>query len=409
MRVCVSLLSVVICGFGSWSPAAAQGTMTESDAVARVSLESPRARAIRATVDVARADARVAGLWPNPSVSLSREAVAGTSEQFVLLSQTLPITGRLGLASESAAAAVRAAELRVDDVLRRLRVDARRAYVGLAAVEARVRHLERALEDLKALVGILAARERAGDAAGFDRLRAERETAELAAELGAARAERARWQGELAVYFYPAPDPSSLRAEPLAPVPTPLPAVDDLVTRAGAARPDLLAFERDAEAARLAGAAAARSRVPEPEIVAGLKTSSTGDDRKGSVFSINFALPLFDRAQPGRARADAQARRAQAEGEALRDEINATIRAYHRAAGERRATADEYRRTALPASDDVRRIARVSYDAGERGILELIDAYRQASDARLRVVALDAAAAEADIDLERATALEIRR
>jgi outer membrane protein TolC len=48
----------------------------------------------------------------------------------------------------------------------------------------------------------------------------------------------------------------------------------------------------------------------------------------------------------------------------------------------------------------------VSYDAGERGILELIDAYRSASAARARLATLDALAAQAAIDLEYATGWE---
>ena len=79
------------------------------------------------------------------------------------------------------------------------------------------------------------------------------------------------------------------------------------------------------------------------------------------------------------------------------------------AAHERRTAAQSYRQEAVPRSDELRRIAQVSYDAGERGILELLDAYRSAADARLRLLELDAAAAHADIDLELATAVEIRK
>ena len=63
----------------------------------------------------------------------------------------------------------------------------------------------------------------------------------------------------------------------------------------------------------------------------------------------------------------------------------------------------------VPKSDELRRIAVVSYDAGERGILELLDAYRIAWESRLRVLELDAAAAQAEIDLELASAVEIRK
>lgn len=78
-------------------------------------------------------------------------------------------------------------------------------------------------------------------------------------------------------------------------------------------------------------------------------------------------------------------------------------------AEERRAAADAYRRAAIPKSDQLRRIARLSYDAGERGILELLDAYRIAADAWLRLTDLDAAVALAEIDLELMTAVEIRK
>lgn len=42
---------------GFIQPVAAQQALTEANAVSRVSLESPRARAIRAQVDLASADA----------------------------------------------------------------------------------------------------------------------------------------------------------------------------------------------------------------------------------------------------------------------------------------------------------------------------------------------------------------
>ena len=56
--------------------------LTEADAMARLSPASPRVRAIRAGVDVARADVLAAGRWPNPRVTFDREAVAGVTGHF---------------------------------------------------------------------------------------------------------------------------------------------------------------------------------------------------------------------------------------------------------------------------------------------------------------------------------------
>ena len=51
-------------------------------------------------------------------------------------------------------------------------------------------------------------------------------------------------------------------------------------------------------------------------------------------------------------------------------------------------------------AEQVGRIAQVSYEAGEGSILELLDAYRTTSTARVRQAALDAAVREAEIELE---------
>ena len=402
--------SIALCLVVVWSvPGFAQQRLAEAEAVARLSLESPRARAARAEVEVARADALAAGRLSNPQLTLSRESVAGVAENFLLVSQALPVWGRRGLQLESAAQQVRASELRTDDLLRRLRGEVRRAFVDLSVEEARERELDEALKSLRSLAEALARRERAGDAAGFDRLRAEREALDVAAALGDARARRGRAQGVLASFFFPVPDPSTLHASPLSPEHGPLPTAEELVRRAEGSRPDLQALEREIEAARLAGRAAARSVLPEPEVVAGLKTSSVGNDRRGSVVSLLASVPLFDRARPERAQASARERLATARRDALRAEIAGSVRGLLIAAHERRRAADEYRREAVPRSDDLRRIAQVSYDEGERGILELLDAYRSAADARLRLLDLDAASAHVDIDLEFASAMEIRK
>jgi cobalt-zinc-cadmium efflux system outer membrane protein len=56
----------------------------------------------------------------------------------------------------------------------------------------------------------------------------------------------------------------------------------------------------------------------------------------------------------------------------------------------------------------VERIAQVSYDAGERGILELLDAYRSGAAARTRQVVLDNAARQAEIELEFVSGWEVQ-
>ena len=88
---------------------------------------------------------------------------------------------------------------------------------------------------------------------------------------------------------------------------------------------------------------------------------------------------------------------------ALRTEI-AALRA---AVLARRDTSERYRNAAVNNAGEIERIARVSYDAGERGILELLDAYRIGSSARSRQAVLDLAVREAELELEFVSGLEM--
>jgi hypothetical protein len=67
--------------------------LTESDALSRLSPHSPRVRAIRDAVDLARADVLAAGRWPNPRLTFDRESVAGVTESTWMIAQPLPTGG----------------------------------------------------------------------------------------------------------------------------------------------------------------------------------------------------------------------------------------------------------------------------------------------------------------------------
>src|SRR5262245_26220370 len=164
--------------------------LTESEALARLSPSSPRVRAIRAGIDVARADVLAAGRWPNPRVIVDRESVAGVTEYLSMVAQPLPVTGRRGLEVQAALALVDATSNRSDDAMRRARVDLQLAFAQLLAAQARERELTVARDRLRGLADLLAKREAAGDAAGFDRLRAEREVMDLEADRAFASTER---------------------------------------------------------------------------------------------------------------------------------------------------------------------------------------------------------------------------
>src|SRR5689334_10863113 len=90
--VCAALFAI------AQAPVAGAQTLplTEQEVLARLSPASPRVRAIRSGVDIVRADVLVAGRWPNPRVTVDREAVAGVTEIIAMVSQPLPVNGSRG-------------------------------------------------------------------------------------------------------------------------------------------------------------------------------------------------------------------------------------------------------------------------------------------------------------------------
>ena len=119
----------------------------------------------------------------------------------------------------------------------------------------------------------------------------------------------------------------------------------------------------------------------------------------GGVFGLSVAVPLFDTGGREGARWTAERARAEAERAAIEYRIRSEI------AGASEVLA--LRQTALAqeqegASQELMQIAEVAYREGEVGILELLDAVRTASRARVRTIDLRLAARLAQIALERA-------
>ena len=114
-----------------------------------------------------------------------------------------------------------------------------------------------------------------------------------------------------------------------------------------------MALRREVEAAGFAERAAGRRRIPEPEIVAGTKSSTLGGGDIGSVVTVHAAIPLFDRARPEHALALARAAQAQTRADAFRQVLRGQISVLRAAVVERRDTAERYRSQAVSSADQI--------------------------------------------------------
>jgi cobalt-zinc-cadmium efflux system outer membrane protein len=388
------------------SAGAQTSPLTEAQALAQLTPDNPRVRAINAPPEVARADLLASGRWPNPRGTYNRESVAGVTEHITTVGQVLPITGRRPFEVSAATAMVDVAAGRAADQLRRLRTDVRLAFAELVAAQDRERELTATRDRLQELASVLGKREAAGDAAGFDRLRAEREVLEVDIDRAGAAVDRARAQAVLGGFLLSAGAPP-ITAVNGSTARVAVPSVDQLLARAEQARGEISALRREIDAATFSERAAGRRAIPEPEVVVGTKSSNASSGDVGSLVAVHVAIPLFDRGRPERAIARARRSQAEAQLDALRATLRSQIAAWRGVVIERREAADRYRAVAVKTALELERIAQVSYDAGERGILELLDAFRSSASARVRQSALDFAVRQAELELEFVSGWEI--
>src|SRR5207248_5104197 len=141
-----------------------------------------------------------------------------------------------GTAAASAAEATREASLWS------LRSDLRLAFYRIVASQERLRLLSTGASDIQQLIGILSKREDEGEGSRYDRLRAEREAAELRVDVTVARSLVAAVGARLASYLPEGTRVQLVRGE--LPVSPETPDLDDLVRRAINARADYRAEQK---------------------------------------------------------------------------------------------------------------------------------------------------------------------
>ena len=399
------VLATGFCGLVGWS-ASAQ-TLTEAQALTRMRMEHPQLRVLRFTVREVEAAARERSLLANPTVSYTREDAGLNVDDFLLVTQELPVRRRLGLLGEAGEQAVNAAQARADADLLAFDTRLRLAFTDLLLAQERTQTLEATLSDLNRLVDVLRAREEQGEGSRFDRLRAEREVADIDTDLGTVAIDRLTAQARLASFFALGTDPAGLTAVGHAADGGTVPGLEVLIAQAVAHRSDYRALTLGEAQWATEKRAAERLRLPGLAVTAGLKRAGAPTMREsGYVVTATVAVPLFNRGQAQVARAEAARGRTDAERQALRARIESEVRMAHATASRYRELADRYRSGSVDRAAELVAIATAAYEEGEYGILELLDAHRVTLGAELRWLDLAAAGRRAAIELDRAIGQE---
>ncbi|MEL3891679.1 TolC family protein [Ferrovibrio sp. MS7] len=368
-----------------------------SGAVARIgSLEealrigeanSPRLRVAEARREAAGGDRLQAEARPNPELFVDADNFAGSKsyrgsrniEVAAGISQTIEMGGkreaRIGFAD--AGLALAGHERDVDQLA--LREEIARGYVS-ALYAARVVALEGdRLKNAQALAGAVRERVQNGREPPFQARKSE--IAQAAAEVATQKAEReyaavlATLAGSLGVtridlandggWFERSgalpnvgPDEESLRANP------------DF-SRAGAA----IAQARTAIAKEQSAA------VPDPTLRAGIRRYNE-DDSNAFMVGISIPIPVFDSNRGGIQRARQELVRAEAEADALRLNLLASLAKARQSLQAAHREVEVLSRTIIPAADETYAAAAEGYAAGKFGFLDLLDAQRTQFDVK---------------------------
>ncbi|MCL4794043.1 MAG: TolC family protein [Bryobacteraceae bacterium] len=405
MTSCLRFLALAVCTALSVQPSPAQ-EWTEEQVVRRFLDQSPWVRDARARTAVAAAEARSRTLYSNPRVRYVREG-AGLTE-FLQAEQTIHWSGRLGLLRKSGVVSAGVAEAEGALDLWEARTSLRLAFYQALAGQELGAVYEDGLKEIDEVNRVLAEREAAGEIARFDRLRAERERAQLVAEWALVQAETELDLGRLRGFL-----PADVQiARVSGRLETSLSGgldAETLARRAMAARQDFRAEQQRLTFFQLEQRAAERLRIPEPVVSAGYKRADIGMNQivHGGVVELSVPLPLFNKGQAEVSRFSAEQERSSARLQILSRQIRAAVDGTVRAFNARREAKDRFSRALSDSGPELVRIATVAYLEGEIGILQLLDAYRSQREAQMRMLEIELAVKEAQIELERVVGEEL--
>jgi cobalt-zinc-cadmium efflux system outer membrane protein len=368
---------------------------TEREVVELIVSDGPRARAIRAGIEVTRREQLARLTHANPSAMYSREG-AGLTE-FFQVEQSLPAFGIRAALSRAGVEATAAAEADTQARLWIVRSDAASAVARLTAEQDRRQAAEAYVRDVERLIDVLRTREREGEGSRFDRLRAEQELRDARQSVTAAAVAAAEARSVIAGMLPPG---TTLGRVTSAASQAAALSIGDLSTRALHTRAELRALERARNRADAEAQIARKARLPAPALFGGLKRADDGARReRGGVFGVTVSLPLFDAGAREAARWTAERARVDSERAAVEQQVRAEIAGASDVLALRLAAVAE---EPDGSADELMRIAEVAYREGDAGILELLDAVRTTARARARSVEIRLAARLAHIALERA-------
>lgn len=350
----------------------ANAQLTESE-VLRLGLQNPQINALLdAQLEKARGKLQSAGRWDNPSFEYAREDMelpAGSSEETTLwLRQTINIAGVTGLQRKAANKAFEAETFQQAMERRHLQKMLREAFYKTLAAQQSSAAIEALQTQLQTIRDRVNQREARGDASRFDALRMEKELSVVLSQHAHAAAKFNELYNSL---FVTIDAPRQTLQGKLLPTGT------VAATFQASRYPQLEAMQSLLQSAELSARAAAREQWPELTLGVGRTESrEPGFEADGNNISIGISIPLFDNGRGERQLAQSTARELKAESSLLERKLQAAYDSALHTYQANMNAASRLENMGVNSGHSLTRLAETSYQAGELGIMELLDACR---------------------------------
>lgn len=386
-------------------PAKGPSTLTEDEVVARISTNPAFESIVQGEAGLARAAALEAMKLQNLELGYSREQVFGdadAADDYVTVSQTLPLSGARGLRLRAGEVRAKAAEHSGQLARAQLLGRARLLFAETLLAQRRAAAIESWIGRLSQALSIVEARERSGDAAAYERARLERELTSAHSRVALEKASGRRLRSVLAglLRLDERGFATAGRVEGSLLPEGRLPPSEALLAQLER-RPDVVALEEQVDAARLDERAAKRGWVPSLTVEGGWRSASQDDQRAhGYVAAVALTLPLFDRDQGALRRAAAEQRLAEGQRELLLEHARGLVVGLHSEVLSLIELARRFREESEAARQGLLRSVEAAYRGDEASLLELLDVHRNVLDDELHVLELEMSARRARIDLD---------
>lgn len=381
---------------------------TLKDFLAWAMAHNPTLAQARTTVDRASAQARQAGLYPNPSIGYDGDQIRGGSygsgEQGAFIQQTIVLGGKLGLRRAVYRAQAAANTTGVAEQQARVRASVEQAFYRALAAQAMVAARQRLLavaEDALTTARQLA---NAGQADAPDILQAEvqAEQAQIDDE-AAQRAYLARFRELAMLANQPELPVSPLQGDLEAlPQPASMPQTDAIVTGS----PETQRAAEQVHAAQAQLRAARREAVPDLTLRAGEWWSgefTAGTQHAAGPMSFASAaidLPLWNRNQGNVQAAAAEVHRADAEVTRTQLAVRRRVAMLQEQYATAHMAAERYRLQMLPQAQRAYQLYSMKYQQMGSGYAQVLLSQRTLFELRVAYVRALEQAWEAEVALE---------